>query len=333
MKITVIGSGAMGSALANVLADNGEEVLVYGVDKEQLEDMAKRHKNTAIFGDLVLNKSILTSDSLSFSIKWADAILFAVPSKFIASVARDVDKNLHERKLIINATKGLSEEGDKTIQEVIYSSISEEKIEGVVSLLGPGFAKEIVEKNLTCICAVSKSKTLATEVQKIFSNDYFRVYVLTDVIGAEIASSMKNAIAIASGIITGLGYSENTRAALITRGLNEMVKFGIALGAKEETFYGLTGVGDLVLTCSSMESRNFSLGYEIGKNDLFSKSMFGEKKTIEGVNAIEVIHDLSKELKLDLPIIESLYKVLFMDEKPSKMAIKLMKRPLKEEKQ
>ena len=201
----------------------------------------------------------------------------------------------------------------------------------MASILGPGFAKEVCLHNLTCLNSVSTSLTFAKEIQNLFSNNYFRVYVSNDVIGAEYASSIKNAIAIASGLMKGLGYNENTKSALITRGLAEMTRFGLKMGANKDTFFGLTGVGDLVLTCNSNESRNFTFGYLIGQRKDAKKVIEENKITIEGLYTIKVIHDLANTYHIETPIINALYDILY-EFKDIRLTVKnLMLRPLKME--
>ena len=232
---------------------------------------------------------------------------------------------------IINGIKGLDFEDKLTIQQVIRKYIDFNKINSITSLLGPGFAKEIINHNLTLVCACSSSLEAAKKVQLLFSNDYFRVYTSLDVIGAELYSSLKNAIAIASGICLGLGYNENTKAALITRGLKEMREIGKLFNAKDDTFYGLTGMGDLILTCNSKNSRNFSCGYQIGLEDSSENFLKYNTTTVEGLNTIKLVKYIIDEYKLNLPILNSLYLVIYEGAKPSIVIKELMLRPLKDE--
>ena len=206
-----------------------------------------------------------------------------------------------------------------------------ERIRGVVSLMGPSFAKEVANHQRTAVCAVGHNQKCNEEVQHLFSNDYFRVYTQDDVIGAEIGAGMKNIIAIASGILSGLGYENNSRAALITRGLAEITRFGLAKGAKEKTFLGLTGIGDLFLTCSSPMSRNFSAGVEIGEADSGENFLKNNKTTVEGIEACRLVHQEAKRIGVSVPITDAIYAILFHRLRPSAVVSLLMNRALKAE--
>lgn len=331
MKIAVIGSGAWGSALANVLADNNINVVLYGRDEKIVDEINKKHILSKYLGDSKLNEKLVATTNFSSALKGSDYILIAVPSKSVVEIIKKINLNLDHKVKIINATKGLEINTNRTIQNLIYDDLNSNFNDGVISILGPSFAKEVVNKNITCVCSISNNMEDASEVSKIFSNSYFRLYALDDVVGAEIFSSMKNAIAIASGICLGLGFGENTKAALITRGLKEMSDFGKVMGAKETTFMGLTGVGDLMLTCNTFESRNFSCGFEIGKVDSSKEFLKKNKTTVEGIATVEVIHNIALKKGIDLPIISALYDVLYQDTRPSITIKSLMNRPLKAE--
>ena len=219
------------------------------------------------------------------------------------------------------------------ISDTIRSVFTKEEINPVVSLIGPSHAEEVVIRMLTAVCAVSLDEKTAQDVQKLFSNDYLRVYTLTDEIGAEYGAAYKNVIAVASGILKGLGYGDNSRAALITRGLVEMTRYGMLKGGKAETFFGLTGVGDLIVTCSSEHSRNFQAGKEIGLSDNASDFMAGNQKTVEGIRTCKVIHDdiLKNYPDFEAPITNCVYDVLYENGKPSEKVKELMNRALKSE--
>jgi glycerol-3-phosphate dehydrogenase (NAD(P)+) len=227
----------------------------------------------------------------------------------------------------ITATKWFSNK--KTIQETINEYFPRHK--WLVSILWPSFAKEVIDKNITCICSVSKNENEAIFVQNLLSNDYFRLYTTTDVIWAEICSSIKNALAIASWIITWLWYGENTKASLITRWLKEMALIWNTLWAKQETFFGLTWLWDLILTCSSDESRNFQAWYQIWKADSAKEFLKNNQITVEWIATIWVIEEIAQKHKLELPILHSLYLVVYKDAKPSEMLKKIMQRPFTKE--
>lgn len=330
MNYGVIGAGAMGLALANVLLDNNKNVLVYGRNPAKVKYLNEKHQSEYL-DNIKLNEKLKVIDSLEDLLNFSDALIIAVPSKEVKNIIKEINLIIKHKVLIINAAKGLEHNSKIGMQELIKLNFNKDYFLGVVSLLGPGFAKEIIRRNITLICAVSEDLNQAKLIQNDFSNDYFRVYVSDDVIGAEIGSAMKNAIAIASGILAGLGYGENSKAALITRGLVEIQRLGKILGGKSTTFLGLTGVGDLILTCNSLNSRNYSIGYEIGKTNDSLKALSSNHLTIEGYDTVKVLKELANENEIELPIINGLYRVLYLNDKPSIVINELMSRPLKEE--
>ena len=216
-------------------------------------------------------------------------------------------------------------------REVIREEIPSDLRHEVVSLIGPGHAEEVILKLLTCITATSIDEEAGRFIQKLFATPYFRVYVQTDEIGAEYGVAIKNAIAIASGISQGIGMGDNAKAALATRGLVEMIRFGTKFGGKFETFMGLTGIGDLMVTCNSVHSRNYQAGYEIGKLNSAKEFLSNNKKTVEGIRTAKIIYEIAKENNIEMPIIESVYAVLFEDKKPNEAVYQLMTRELKKE--
>ena len=332
MRIGVIGSGAWGLALASVLVKNGHKVKVFARNPLELKQINENHTQKKAFDDILLDERIVAYGSIEETIFDAEAILFAVPSAYAYDVILNVNKILDHKVFIINATKGLDLTHNSTMQKLLYSNLDKSRVLGISSILGPGFASEVIKENLTAVCSVSKDKKIAKITQKLFSNNYFRVYVLTDVIGAEIGTSLKNALAIGSGILKGLGFGENSKAALITRGLAEITRFGVYFGASPETFLGLTGIGDLLLTCNTMASRNFRAGLKIGEDDSSKEFLETNTMTVEGIGAVKAVHEISKECNIDMPIINAIYYVLFEDYKPSEVVNELMNRPLKSEK-
>lgn len=332
MEIFVYGSGAFALALGSVLNNNGHEITFFCRDSIRSKDLNLTHIEKKYFDNLKIDEKLNFIDSIE-EISDFKIIVIAVPSKSIKDVVMELNKHLINKKvLLISATKGLEPSTNSTVLEFLRKTLDEKIDYELSAILGPGFAKNIISKDLTCVNAVSNNLNAAIYVQNLFSNEYFRVYAMDDEIGAEFSSSIKNAIAIGSGILFGIGYKENARSALITRGLTELVRFGTYFGAKKETFFGLTGIGDLMLTCSSKESRNFSFGEEIGRNDDALSVIKNNTKTVEGLNAVKVIDALSKFHNIEMPIVNSLYKILFEDVKPSTIAKDIMTRPLRIEK-
>lgn len=331
MKITFLGSGAWATALAYALSKKGDnEILMYGKDQSEVDDIALRHKNSRYFEDIDLPISIKATSDSKAALKDSDILVLAVPSKAIGDIVFLIKEHCSSTPLLINVIKGFDPVSGVGITSLIENSFKG-KVSGVVSLVGPSFAYDVIHDDLTAICAVSHQKEAAIKVQNLFSSSCFRVYVQEDVIGAEIGAGMKNIIAIASGIMEGLGYKDNARAALITRGLAEITRYGISQGAKEDTFLGLTGVGDLLLTCSSKRSRNYSFGIEIGLKDDAKFALENNKKTVEGVIAAKTIHEFSIKSGVETPIVDAVYRVLYEGARPSEEVAKLMLRSLKVE--
>ena len=332
MKVGIAGTGTWATALAQVLVDNGHDVILYGREKNQIDDINISHQNTFYFGNSVyLDAKIQATESISDIVLDVDLILLSVPTNAIAEVLLKIVPYLNKKTIIVNTAKGFDPDTRLRMSETIRHIVPKQKLQAVVSLLGPSHAEEVILRNLTLITAVSRNKAAAILVQSAFSNDYFRVYVLKDEIGAEYATAMKNCIAIAAGIIDGLGLGDNAKAALITRGLNEMVKLGKHYHARTQTYLGLTGIGDLVVTCGSKHSRNYQAGFMIGKDDSSQRFHQENTKTVEGVRTARVIHELALKANLTLPIVEAIYSVLFQNARPSQVISSLMKRPLKEE--
>lgn len=329
MEIFIYGCGAFALGLGSVLNSNGHKVKLYCRDKVRCKELSLTHIENKYFSNFKLDDELEFTSSLD-EIKNYSIIVIAVPSSSIKNVVNKFNSYLIDKKvLIINATKGLEPSTNSRILDYLRKNLSKNIDYKLASILGPGFAKNILKHDLTCVNSVSKDLEVAKFVQELFSNHYFRVYALTDEVGAEFSSSIKNAIAIASGILYGLGYKENSRSALITRGLSELVRFGTTFGANKETFFGLTGVGDLILTASSKESRNFSFGEIIGKADSSEEAIKNNTKTVEGLYVVKVIYEIANEHHIDMPIIFALYKILYEYKKPSEVIQEIMLRPLK----
>ncbi len=330
MKAFIIGAGTWGTALAQVLTDNSHDVTIFCRYQIEAYEINILHKNVKYFGeDVILSEKITATIHLS-EIADADMVLLCVPTIAMRSVLESIIPYLNKKYLFINTAKGFDPISDKTMSNLIREIIPEKYRKPVVSLLGPSHAEEVIVRDLTCICSVSLDKQLAIEVSKIFSNSYLRVYPNDDEIGSEIGAAMKNAIAIASGILEGLNFGDNARAALCTRGLAEIVRFGVACGARKETYLGLTGLGDLVVTCYSFHSRNFKAGLSIGKDDSVTNFLACNTNTVEGLKTIDVIETLCKSMGVECPINHALYSIIYDNRKPSDVVSLIMQRPLRE---
>jgi glycerol-3-phosphate dehydrogenase (NAD(P)+) len=331
-KITIIGCGAWGTALAQVLADNHQAVLMYGKNAKVVEDIDINHTNHQYFDNpKLLPKSIHATTDLAKAVHDATHILLAVPSPFVRQVIVDIIPYLHKKVIIINTAKGFDLQTNERLSETIRRLMPKRYLEGVVSLIGPSHAEEVIVRQLTLVASVCRKELLAESISELFSNAYFRVYVQTDEIGSEIGAALKNVIAIASGVVTGLDLGDNARAALVTRGLTELMRLGKVLGGKLKTHAGLTGLGDLIVTCYSKHSRNYQAGVKIGQDDSAEKFLANNQETVEGVTFAKVAHQLAKKFRLKLPIIEAVYAVLYDNKRPSDLVISLMNRPLKVE--
>lgn len=330
MKVVVIGSGSWGTGLAQVLCDNNVDVTIYGNCEPEIQDIEINHRNTKYFEGVALNPSLHASNDVNV-VKGSDIIVLSVPTIAIESVCKQIDPLLDKKTIIVNTSKGFHPETFERMSCVIRENIMEEHLSSVVSLIGPSHAEEVVIRMLTTICAISLHEQDAKVVQETFSNEYLRIYTGDDEIGSEVGVAVKNAIAVASGVLYGLGYGDNTRAALITRGLMEMTRFGMAMGGKQETFMGLTGIGDLIVTCTSRHSRNFQAGFEIGKANSADAFWKNNTKTVEGVRTAKAVHGTANKLGIDMPIVNEIYQVLFEGKSPNDSAKDLMLRDLKSE--
>ena len=328
-NICVLGSGAWGTALGNLLASNGNRVRIYGICKEEIAEINSAHTNSRYFKKLKIDESIVASEDIDFAADGADFIVLAVPSFAIAQTARKILDKIKDGAVIVNVAKGFDPITKKPLGKIIREILSQ-KNAYVVSLLGPTFAEEVVEKQYSAIVASGEDASACERVQALFSNSYFRVYTSLDVVGAEYSAALKNVIALASGIVEGMGGKVNSRAAVITRGMAEIVRYVTHFGGDEKTCFGLTGVGDLVLTCSSLTSRNFSAGVVIGREGM---QYFNEnnKKTVEGIFACEIAYEIAKENNIYSPIVTAVYNVIKQKSSPTEEIKKLMTSNLKAE--
>lgn len=328
-KIAIIGSGALATALAKVLYDaKHENIWIYGVDEHEVLELSKG-RNTKYFPNSVHLPNFNTSTSMKEVLDGASYVVMAVPSKVMDVAIAKVLGTCNSQILIINGSKGFYPSTHLSLHAGLKEATKKNpNVLGVVSLIGPSHAEEIVLQVPTVVSAVDKDKKLCEAVQTLFSNNYFKTYVQTDVRGAEVGAAYKNVLAIASGISRGLGFGINTEAALLTRGLAEMRKFNKVMKGKDKTLAGLTGIGDLIVTATSNLSRNFTFGQEFAKN---GKEALKTKKTVEGLVALDVIHSIAQEKSLDLPIIENLYKTIHGKIAPEKLVRTLWDRDPKEE--
>ncbi len=329
MKAAVLGTGSWGTALAQVLSDNGHDVTMYGVDMDEINEINERHTNSRYFHGVKLAQNLRATADAAEAMEGCELVLITVPTKFVSDALNTIKPYVKEGTIVVNASKGFDINTDKRMTETVRSILGECGIMPVVSVIGPSHAEEVILRRATCICSVSTDTEMAKKAQQIFSNHYMRLYVNSDEIGAEYAVAIKNVIALASGMLSGLGYGDNSRAALVTRGLAEMMRYCIAKGGKAETCCGLAGIGDLIVTCFSPHSRNYQAGYIIGQDDSAMGFLRDNKKTVEGVYSCKVIYeDYCANFDFELPIISSIYDILFNGKHPSEALSELMDRPL-----
>lgn len=330
-KITVFGTGSFGTALANVLAENGHSVLMWGKNENTVDEINQSHQNKRYLKDVTLNETIKATSQLEQAVNFSDIFLIALPTKAIRNVVTEIDQHIKTKKTFIHVAKGIENETFKRVSEMIEDSVSKNHKNGVGVLSGPSHAEEVVIKQPTTVAASSKDEHISKLIQDLFMNDYLRVYTNNDLIGVELGGALKNIIAVASGIVAGMGYGDNAKAALMTRGLAEISRLGEKLGADPMTFLGLGGIGDLIVTCTSTHSRNYTLGYKLGKGKTTEEALNEMNMVVEGIYTTNSVYHLAKFQNVDMPITNALYKVLFED-KPVKDSVKdLMGRDKKAE--
>ncbi|MBN2279526.1 MAG: NAD(P)-dependent glycerol-3-phosphate dehydrogenase [Candidatus Marinimicrobia bacterium] len=323
-KIAVLGAGSWGTTVAIHLHKIGHKVKLWEYYKENV-DLMKKTCKTPLLPGIPISPEILISNDIHEVIAEASVICIVVPSHTVRGLLRRLKGKINDQVIFVNLTKGIEENTLMRMSEVIHDVLEISK-NRIVALYGPSHAEEVSREMPTTIVAASSDLETASHVQKIFMNKYLRVYTNNDIIGVEVGGSIKNVIAIASGICDGLGLGDNTKAALITRGLMEITRMGMILGAREETFAGLSGVGDLIVTCSSKHSRNRYVGEEIGKGRKLQEVLDGMSMIAEGVHTANTVHQLVEKYHAVMPISEEIYTVLFKGKDPKKALIDLMTR-------
>ncbi|MBQ9124348.1 MAG: NAD(P)-dependent glycerol-3-phosphate dehydrogenase [Acholeplasmatales bacterium] len=331
MRISIIGGGSWGTTLAQALSDNNHDVLIRDINEEFVNKINNEHKHP--FFDVVIPENIKATLDLKEAVDYTDIIVLCVPTKFIRGVIKEINSLINTKKTFVNVSKGIEPGTSYRVGQIVKYEIDREKFGGYVVLSGPSHAEELILRKLTSLVAASKDLKLAEKVQKIFNNDsYLRVYTSRDVIGVETGGAIKNAIAIISGVCSGMGLGENARAFLISRGVKEIVSIVTALGGKMQTAYGLSGIGDLIVTASSMNSRNFQCGLKIGSGMSIEEALASMNQSVEGLRAIEAGYEIGQKYKLDLPIITTAYKVIKGELSANEALHLLLSRSLKEEK-
>lgn len=330
-KVTVVGAGSWGTTLANLLAEKGCQVNLWCFETDLAERMQSSRINDVYLPDIALSENLQVTADLRTAVVDAAFVIFVTPSQVTRQVLRQARASLAEQAIIVSASKGIENDSLQLLSEVFEQELPSGLRRNVAFLSGPSFAREVSQHMPTAVVAAAYQEPVAEAVQQLFSTPVFRVYTHHDIVGVELGGAMKNVIALAAGVADGLGFGYNTRAALITRGLAEMTRMGVKLGAAPETFAGLAGMGDLVLTCTGDLSRNRSVGIELGKGRSLEEILTGMRMVAEGVKTTLSAYQLAEKHNVDVPIIDQMYQILYCNKDPRQAVTDLMLRELKAE--
>jgi len=327
VRCAVVGAGAWGTALADLLASNGHETSIWAFESDVVDSINGKHTNRFLHG-AELAPSLRATRDLDDALTDAELVVYVTPSHHLRRVARAGSASVRSSAILAVASKGI-ERGTLALM----TTVAAEELPGrpVVALSGPSFAAEVAARHPTAIVAASDNEAAAITAQEVLSSNSLRVYTNDDVIGVELGGSLKNVIAVATGIVEGVGLGYNSRAALITRGLHEMTRLGVAIGARASTFAGLAGVGDLVLTCTGALSRNRALGIELGKGATLEEALAGKETVAEGVGTTASARELATRHEVDMPIVEMAHRILFEGHPAQNAVPELMARELRAE--
>ncbi|WEV71385.1 NAD(P)H-dependent glycerol-3-phosphate dehydrogenase [Lactobacillus sp. ESL0785] len=334
-KIAVLGAGSWGTVLGSMLADKGNEVVLFGNNEQVNQEINEQHTNLHYMKNWQVNKTAKATSDLTVALTGAEVVLFVLPTSAIRSVAKNVRAVLAKigsQPLLVTATKGIEPGTKKLISEILTEEVYPNDEDKIVAISGPSHAESVAQKDLTAIACASTSMTNAQKVQQLMSNDYVRLYTNDDLIGVEVAGAVKNVIAIAAGILVGKHYGDDAKAALMTRGLAEITRLGVNyFGAKPLTFSGLAGIGDLIVTCTSVNSRNWRCGKQIGEGKSLDYIVKNMGQVIEGATTVKAVHELCQEKQIDMPISEAIYRVLYENTNVDDEITKMMGRSPKQE--
>ena len=327
-KISVMGAGSWGTALAILLNNNGHQVILWSALGDEVALLCEKRENPAKLPGVKIPEGILITKDEKLAMDQPDVVILAVPSPFTRSTSKRLAPYVRQGQIIVNVAKGVEEKTLMTLSEIIEQEIP---CANVCVLSGPSHAEE-VSRGLPTTCVVSSHKRATAEyLQEIFMSPVFRVYTTPDILGVELGGALKNVIALAAGTADGLGYGDNTKAALITRGIAEIGRLGVKMGAKAETFAGLSGIGDLIVTCASVHSRNRKAGYLMGKGYTMKQAMDEVKMVVEGVYSAKAAKELAEKYEVEMPIVDEVNKILFEDKPAADAVIDLMLRDKKVE--
>ena len=327
-KISIISAGSWGTALALLLYNNGHQVTVCSENEEEIRMLQEKREHLTKLPGVPLPEKMEFTTDMERALSDRDLLVMAKASPYVRSTSRRIAPLIREGQLIVNVAKGIEADTLMTMSDIISEEIP---LANVAVLSGPSHAEEVGRGLPTTIVTGAGDRDTALYVQNICMNPVFRVYTSPDILGIELGGSLKNVIALAAGIADGLGYGDNTKAALITRGIAEITRLGIVMGARAETFYGLSGIGDLIVTCASVHSRNRKAGYLIGKGYTMQEAMDEVKMIVEGVHSARAGLELSEKYGIETPIIQAVGEVLFDDKSPRLAVDELMQRVKKDE--
>ena len=330
MKAAVIGAGSWGTVLAQILAENGHATVLWARNPEKAEKIRETRCNGDYLPDFRLSPALAVTSSLQEAVAGAEVLVFVVPSKGMGTIARQAAAFTDcQDQVILSCTKGFDLASHELMTDILEETFPWAR--AIAALSGPNLAREIAQKQPAATVIPCREMKEARFLQKCFMNGYFRPYTSTDLIGVELCGCVKNCIALVGGMLSGLGYGENAQAGLITRGLAEITRLGVKMGARRATFFGLAGVGDLIATCTSPLSRNRSAGYALAQGKSLEEITSGTRMVIEGINATPVVRELAARHQVEMPIIEQLYQVLFQKKQVQQAIADLMKRTAKKE--
>jgi len=330
-KIGVIGAGSWGTALANMLAEKGYAVTLWVYEQELFDLMQQGRCNTWYLPERTLDERLSYTRDLSRAVEDKQIILWATPVKVFREIFSSALQDVDSKIIHASASKGIEIQSLKTVSQIAQELLPGNAQEHFAVVSGPSFAKEVSQKMPSAVVSACRNEDTARTIQRVLATPYFRTYTSKDVLGVELGGALKNVMAIASGIIAGLGFGANTRAALITRGLAEIIHLGTSLGGDPQTFGGLSGIGDLMLTCTSTLSRNYTVGTELGQGKTLEEIMSRMKMIAEGVYTAKAAHALATERTIEMPIVHEIYRVLFENKQPRRALEELMGRDLKQE--
>ena len=327
-KMCVIGAGSWGSALALSLHKNNHQVFMWTRDVEQVEEIRDTKENSKFLPGVIFPYDLIVSNDLEEVIKDSEIVVLAVPSQAVRSVSKQIKPFIKENQILVDVAKGLEKGTGLRLSDVVKEELPNNPY---VALSGPSHAEEVSKFMPTTLVAACEEIEYAQKVQDIFMSPHLRVYTNPDIIGVELGGALKNIIAFGAGMCDGLGYGDNTKAALMTRGIAEMGRLGVAMGANVNTFTGLAGIGDLIVTCTSMHSRNRRAGILMGQGKSLEETLDEVQMVVEGITATEVAYKVSRELNVDMPITEAIYSVLYQGANPNEAVRDLMTRSKKHE--